>query len=173
MIVPPTIAPPPAAAGFGPDGWIVPPTQARDGVVRRKPSGMHMAFAVGLVEGTDSGCVVGVTVGVGVALGAGDSVGVSLGAAVGVATGVGVPTGVGVGVGSTLGAGLVAAVGASPGAWLGSAPQANEPVPATMIRLSRIEAPRRLVRESAIACSPSGAVPRRGPVTHYCGPASS
>ena len=104
--------------------------------------------------------------GVGVALGAGDSVGVSLGAAVGVATGVGVPTGVGVGVGSTLGAGLVAAVGASPGAWLGSAPQANEPVPATMIRLSRIEAPRRLVRDSAIPCSPSGAVARRSPATH-------
>jgi len=71
------------------------------------------------------------------------------------AVGVGVSTGVGVGVGSTLGAGLIYAVGVSLGAWLGSAPQAMEPVPATMIRLSNIEAPRRLVRDNIISCSPS------------------
>jgi len=95
------------------------------------------------------GFTVGVSLGVGVALGAGDSVGVAE------AVGVGVSTGVGVGVGSTLGAGLIDAVGVSLGAWLGSAPQAMEPVPATMIRLSNIEAPRRLVRDNIISCSPS------------------
>ena len=95
------------------------------------------------------GFTVGVSLGVGVALGAGDSVGVAE------AVGVGVSTGVGVGVGSTLGAGLIDAVGVSLGAWLGSAPQAMEPVAATMIRLSKIEAPRRLVRDNIISCSPS------------------
>jgi hypothetical protein len=99
-------------------------------------------------------------VGAGVSLGA--ALGVALGAGVGVVVSLGagvvVSLGAGVVVGSTLGAGLVTAVGASLGAWLGSAPNAMEPVPATMIKLSRIEAPRRLVRDNAISCSPSGAV---------------
>ena len=107
---------------------------------------MHSVLAVGGLEGLTGGTDAG-----------GVEVGVSLGVALGVAlgAGLGVSTGVGVGVGSTLGAGVATAVGVSLGAWVGSAPQAMDPVPATMIRLSRIEAPRRLVRDSAIPCSPS------------------
>ena len=133
----PLILAPEAAAGLTPE-------RAGRGCVR--------VFAVRFARWW-AGAGVGDGVGVGVALG--DSLGVSLGAGVVVSTGVEVATGVGVVVGSTLGAGVVVAIGASLGVGLGSAPNAMEPVPATMMRLSRIEAHNRLVRDNAISCSPS------------------
>jgi hypothetical protein len=98
---------------------------------------------------------VGTTAGIGVALGAGVSlgVGVSLGLGDSVTTGVSLGAGVSVRVGESLGLGATVTMGESLGLGAGadgSAPQAADADPATMTRLNRMDAPRRLTRDDVM-----------------------
>lgn len=99
----------------------------------------------------------GVSLGVSLSLALGSAEGVSLGVALGVSLGVALGVSLGVADVSTLGLDVAVIVGLSPGAGLVSAAQAIDPDPATMTRVSRIEAPVRLKRSDAICGSPSGA----------------